>query len=51
MRTLRHRPGFLGHKLFFPNSQAHISMSVFLSGSSFPIFFKKAFYFETISHL
>lgn len=48
MRTLRHRPGFLGHKLcfIFPCTyfQAHISMSVFLSGSSFPIFLKKAFY-------
>ena len=51
MRTLRHRPGFLGHKLCFPNSQAHISMSVFLLGSSFPVFLKRAFYFETISHL
>lgn len=35
----------------FPNSQAHISMSVFLSGCSFRVFLKRAFYFETISHL
>lgn len=51
MWALRHLPGFLRHQLCFTNSQAYIPCQCFSWAVAFQCFKKKAFYFETISHL